>query len=133
MKNLLVVAALVTSSFSFAKSLNVTVSQEKEKINVRFTTTKTFSSMCGMTVTDANLEYGSLLGNEEVKKGKISLEAQTLPHTMCLMAFGPHRGATSFERGYNLPALRKGRYELRINGENYGSLVVADKEVKLEE
>ena len=49
------------------------------------------------------------------------------------MAFGPHRGAIPFTKGYGLPHLENGNYELVINNEHYGRLLVDDESVRLDQ
>lgn len=134
MKKVALSLLVFSGALMASPSYNVNVSSKEGQIHVRFTTKKTFSSMCTLSNTEVKLSLGDLAfgGEVEVNKGLIDLKARTLPHTMCMMAFGPHRGGISFNRGYSLPSLPNGEYSLRINGENAGTLLVKEGSASLE-
>ncbi len=127
--------ALLATNTLFGKSLSVSVSEDENNngIRISFQTVERMSSICHMTVNRLVLDYGVTLNSRRpVYSGKIRFSAATDLMSMCLRAFGPHRGSLALNRGSSLPSLRKGRYALTINGESYGVLVVEAGAVRLE-
>ena len=88
------------------------------------TTTDTHSSMCGLQLTKMEITNPtSPLDADVVHLKDLKLEFSIGPHSMCMMAFGPHSGGAIFQIGQSLPSL-SGLYNLVINGKEYGLLRV---------
>ena len=134
MKNL-IISILVAFSANTAISQPFSVRVENSVSNdsefkISFVTTETNSSMCGLTVISLKLKPAVNVNYRDgFAQGRISAEAVALPSSPCLMATGPHRGSMTFTRGHSLPSILNGRYELVINGDNYGFIIVKDSEV----
>lgn len=124
MKKIVVIALFGASSLFAGQNYRVTVTNENDQVNIRFVTTKTFSSMCGLTNTRLLLSTGKGY-RAAAENGLIDVTAVVLPETACLTAFGPHTGGLSLGIGHNLPALMVGEYKLVINGEDQGTLSVS--------
>lgn len=126
-----VLITLVSGQSQAASSLNVKVSQADNKVQISFTTKAHNSSMCYLSNNRVELQKKNSFGRRDEVEGRIEVSAAVSPTTMCMMAFGPHRGSISFDRGRQFPQLDNGKYELILNGENYGTLVVAADSVNL--
>lgn len=121
---------LGTGGVSRADHLSASVTSSGNQIRVEFRT-QMQAAMCFMTTTRLNVE-AALQEPSFPRSGKIEIDAQHLPSTYCLMASGPHRGSVIFTRGTRLPNLNVGRYQLTINGESMGVLVVDSQGARLE-
>lgn len=136
-KGILVGLGLLVGMFAIdaqaAASFNVSARQEKNTVVISFSTKEHMSSMCYLTTTKVEMEREVGFGALNNLDGRIEVTASHNPRTMCLMAFGPHRGSVNFERGLNLPTLADGRYRFILNGESYGTLNVTKSGVILEE
>ena len=128
-------AALIGTNAFAASSYKVTVDPSaKDQVAIRYTTTKTYSSMCHLKTNRLDVKLGERrLGQPELpgREGAITIESHVDPLAPCLTAFGPHRGGLQLKRGYGLPNLEDGSYRLTINGESYGTLVVNKSGVRL--
>jgi hypothetical protein len=126
------IAFLLAGQNAFAGSeFKVSVVNEGGNVSLRYVTTKTNSSMCSLKNTELKLTAPS--SDLDSAEGKIEISTSVDLHAMCLTAFGPHRGATTFQRGRQLPALANGEYQLSLNGERYGKLVVSQDSARLVE
>lgn len=117
------------SAKSFNVSVKNTVEEEVAKsFALNVTTVETHSSMCGLQVTKLEITNPTMAFGIEILPIKtLNIEFQQNPQSMCLMAFGPHRGGIALDIGQSLPALN-GVYNLVINDEEYGLLRVSREE-----
>ncbi len=119
------VLTAAAKDYNVAVLNNLTAAQKSFSLIVE--TTEIHSSMCGMTVTEIQSVKPLVpMGFEIAPVGVLSVTMETAPDQMCLMAFGPHRGAVTLDIGADLPKLN-GLYNLVINGEDQGILTVTDE------
>lgn len=128
MKNLLISAALIfTTSNAFSKDLEVRVKQSDDnKISIQWHTQKVYTSICSMKVQNLNLKAVSRNLAGDLSRGKIAIAASVDAGQYCLQANGPHNGQVTLELGNYLPQISHGEYDLEINDEVYGKLVVGE-------
>jgi hypothetical protein len=94
------------------------VVQEGDLLKISYQTKATMNSMCYMKTKALKLVKGKESFDPTFSEpGKIQITSSVDPSSMCLMAFGPHRGYIEFNLGEQLPKLDKGIYQLTINGE----------------
>ncbi|MBI4925461.1 MAG: hypothetical protein HY843_06005 [Bdellovibrio sp.] len=119
MKTIIIIMFFVASITVFASNdFKVTAepSLDAKVVTIKFKTKKTFSSICFLDVTKIEMTLGEVDMTSHARlDGKISLSASHNPLDPCLMAFGPHSGATDFKAGSQLPELSLGKYQLFIN------------------
>jgi hypothetical protein len=134
MKNLVVYAALgFLGTGAFANSLNVSAKNEGNSFAIQFKTVANHKSMCHLTVYDLHVTLPAFGLQTMSAEGVINLQVKRDPSKMCLTAIGPHRGAILFARGNYLPNLPNQKYRLNINNEDYGTIVVGEDRVSLQE
>lgn len=131
----LVLGVLTLGQFAVAAEYKVEVKPEANNVvEVHFQTTRINSAMCHLETRRLTLDLGNRTLNAAVQSlGRIEVEASVDPLKPCLTAFGPHRGMVSLQLGYGLPQLVKGSYELVINGEKAGNLVVSSNGARLDD
>ena len=102
---------------------------EEDFVRIEYRTNKTHSSMCYLTVTTLKVTNPKFSWPEDevLYTGIIEVESEVQPNSMCLMAFGPHRGTIKLHFGEQAPYIQKGSaYRLIINGEDQGDLLRFD-------
>lgn len=103
----------------------------KKSLVIRFSTKEEKSAMCYLATHALALTFPNAAGLEG--RGTIKIEAASDPQGICLAAMGPHRGAVTLALGNQLPGLARGAYDLTINNVDYGTLVIGDDSVVIEE
>ena len=98
-------------------SNSIKISQDNDKVQI-YVETFEQSSMCALKITKLNIEKPEdAYPSEILALGKISVEFESDPNAICLMAFGPHRGNLTLIKGEQLPAISKGeQYIVEVNG-----------------
>jgi hypothetical protein len=126
------VIALVQFSLvaTAANDLKVKVTTEKSKVVLSLTTVAINPAMCSLKPTGINVDIGAP-SFEETETGKIQIRVARNVAMHCLQASGPDRGTISFAMGTFLPELPEGNYDLEINKQSYGKLVVDKGSAKL--
>lgn len=121
MKTLLMTLALFSAVAQADISLSK-IQQSKDQVTLSVESEER-SSMCGLGLT--RLTLTAPIVTEELfheEKARIEVDFATDPRAMCMMAFGPHRGAVTLKvAGQNqrpqLPLLTKGQeYVVVVNG-----------------
>jgi hypothetical protein len=117
MKTLLLLTALFSFSAFAGEKYTVTKTEQKESgLTISYKTNSINRSMCYMTTTELKLTLES-----------IEITSSVLPGSICMMAFGPHRGSITFNVGDRLPNLIPGNvYQLIINGEVQDDLITVE-------
>lgn len=113
---------------------NVTVEAEEGSLHIGLETKKTYSSMCGRKTTELKItepKSAPGMGIPRPALGLVSFKTALKSNTMCMMAFGPHRGGLTLAIGDAMPALAPGYYALEIDGKNYGYLLVSEDGAEL--
>lgn len=104
-------------------------------VEISFETVADYSSMCGRTTSSLELTLPAAddprLGLIPATTGRIEFVTTLKPGTICLMAFGPHRGGITLPLGDRLPGLADGYYALTIDGHDYGYIEVRDGAAQL--
>jgi hypothetical protein len=128
----LLVIAIVQLSLvaSAANDLGVKVTTEKSKVVLSLTTVAINPAMCSLKPTGINVDLGAPTF-EETETGKIQIQVARNSAMPCLQASGPDRGKINFATGRFLPELPEGTYDLEINKQSYGKLVVDKDSAKL--
>lgn len=110
-----ILASTADATVINTNSIKITQDQDQVKIYV-----ETFeqSAMCALKITKLNIEKPEdVYPSEILSLGRISVEFETDPNAICLMAFGPHRGTLTLVKGEQLPAISKGeQYIVEVNG-----------------
>jgi hypothetical protein len=123
--------ALAFAPAAFA-GFNVRVApvEGAQQVALSFTTTETHSSMCHLATKELTIVAPKIdFATGEQTRGQIKVSASVDPGSMCLMAFGPHRGGLTFTRGNGLPNLVDGAYDVTINGLAVGRMTLAEAAV----
>lgn len=106
----------------------------ESRLSINYETVQIYSSMCGRKTSALELrvpQQRTQIGIPTPAIGVISFETKLTANTLCLQAFGPHRGGVTLELGDAIPAIGNGYYALKIDGISYGYVVVADGEASL--
>lgn len=123
MKYVLPLFCLLSAS-AFAADYKVTVTGDDQKIDIRFSTVKLFTSTCTLHVNAL-----ALVTKTATQPAKIAINAAKPTDAFCLAAAGHHSGRLEIdraERGEGLPKLPDGDYLLTINGSEEGTVRVRD-------
>jgi len=127
-----ILTMLVGLSPAWANDLTVTVTKQNSKVMIHYETVQNQSSICGMyayrVVLDSNQATPP---DKRVGNGVLEIETAVPPMTNCLMAIGPHSGMEVFTVGETFPKLKRGKYQLWINGEDYGLMNLKKGSVSL--
>lgn len=118
-------ATLEDSPESLNGIASVDFSQDEKTVTIKVKT-GIRNKMCGMTVKEFSMVQpvreaarrrlrGGFASSEE-DLAEIRLTFVTPANQYCLMAFGPHRGSITFDKGAELPRLKSGRYKVVVNG-----------------
>ena len=109
--------------FSFIYDYHVDVVDNGISFQIKLRTLEQQNSMCSLVITDLYVDPP-----EAGCDGVFYMIVTRDPNGKCLMAFGPHKGCFSFKKGSRIP---QGTYNLIINEEDYGFLVIDDNKAYL--
>ena len=114
---------LLSVNPAWSNDLTVTVTKQNRKIFIHYETVQNQSSICGMYAYRVVMDgVQAQLPDKRVSGGLLEIETAVPNGVNCLMAIGPHSGMEVFTLGETFPKLRRGTYQLWINGEDYGEL-----------
>jgi hypothetical protein len=127
MKNLIVLFSLVLCSAFAGDTYQIKdVKMTNQKVTISYETIADKSAMCYMSATSLKMTKPEIddYRIEVLKVGTIEIESSVAFNSICLMAFGPHRGSLSLNVGEQLPSVAKGEtYQVIINGDLQEKLV----------
>lgn len=122
-------------AYSADPPYHVTVGTESgvagAQMAINFETRQQYSSMCHRTTVRLNVELPRVSNPPGPEVGYISFDTELKSDSICLMAFGPHRGGIELMMGDALPKIPDGDYHLRIDEEAYGAVRVQNGQATL--
>jgi hypothetical protein len=123
---------MLSVSPAWSNDLTVSVTKQNRKVTIHYETATPQNSMCGMYAFRVVMDGGvATTPDKRVKGGMLQIETEVPSGINCLMAIGPHSGQEVFSVGDTFPKLRRGTYQLWINGEDYGEMNVKVGSVSL--
>jgi hypothetical protein len=123
---------MLSVSQGWANDLSVTVTKQNKTVLIHYQTVQDQGVMCGMSAQRVVMDsYQALPSDKRVPSGLLEIETAVPANIPCLMAVGPHSGAEVFKIGPTFPKLKLGKYQLWINGEDYGLMNVKKGSVSL--
>lgn len=124
---------VVLPSLAVAEGYAVTVRGGNKLAAIAFATKESYRRPCWLEAKQISLALPATSGEGHGTPGRIEFVAGVDTSRDCFESEGPQRGVIAFanESGARLPAIPFGRYQLRIDGKAYGTLVAGVNAVEL--
>lgn len=101
--------------------LNTHFFQDMDSVAINVEEEQVSPSLCPLEPTKLTLEQADYF---KETLGKIDVKFEVNRDAPCAMAFGQRRGHLKLRKGWSLPDLQAGKYEVYVNGESKGEISV---------